>query len=70
MNDQFSRGYACAVATIIKSHGESTATREALEAAGLTTLRALQHAMVEEYDIAVLEPTIHEIAARKKRRKL
>lgn len=66
---EFSQGYACAVACIIKSHGGNTDTREALEANGLTSLAKLKAVGVSQYDIDILMPTIKEIEGRKRRMK-
>jgi hypothetical protein len=56
------------VACIISGHGESTETREALQAGGLTTLKKLKKAGVDLYDIKILKPTLKEIKNNKARR--
>lgn len=67
---EFLRGYACAVACIVKGHGSGTETSEALVAAGLTSRRKLQAAGIEDYDYQILLPLVEEIQARDKRTKI
>lgn len=62
---KFEQGYACAVACIIKGHGEDTSTREALEAGGLTSMGKLLEAKVDPYDIEILKSTVLKIERKK-----
>lgn len=61
----FIKGYACAVASIVKSHGPSTETREALIACGLTSMKALREAGCDRFDIETLRPLIKDIASER-----
>ncbi len=63
----FQQGYACAIVCIIKSHGADTATSEALECGGLTTVDKLKEAGIDPYDINALLPSIKEIEDKKLR---
>lgn len=60
------QGYACAIATLVSSHGENTGERDALSAAGLTSIKALKAAKVDEYDIKILKPLIKELKRERK----
>jgi hypothetical protein len=63
--DKFLQGYACAVACIVKGHGDSTETREALISAGLTSRKKLQAAGIEEYDYKILLPLVDAISSER-----
>ncbi len=65
VHNEFEQGYACAISCIVKTHGASTETREALEAAGLTTEQKMLDVGIDEYDIEILQPLLKEIALRK-----
>lgn len=58
MKSEFQQGYACAISSIVSTHGECTATREALVAGGLTTVEKMRDAGVDEYDIEILKPLL------------
>lgn len=62
----FQQGFACAISSIVKAHGENTMCEEALVAAGLTTKKKLQSFGVDEYDIEILTPLLKEIARTEK----
>lgn len=64
---EFEQGYACAVASIVSSHGCSTEAKEALEAGGLTSVMKMRRAGVSDYDIQILRPLVKEIQAYNKR---
>ncbi len=65
--DEFLCGYACAVATMVAGHDVGVPAEEALEAAGLNSLKALRKAGADEYDVDTLRPTIRFLQARDKR---
>lgn len=54
LNMAFVQGAACAIASIIKGHGEDTSTREAMRDFGLHDAEAARKYGVDEYDIAIL----------------
>ena len=64
------QGYACAVATIVQITGGNTNEREALEAAGLDSVKILRKNKVDPFDIKNLSPLIKEIKRKKKNRKM
>ena len=55
-NNEFVKGYACAISTIVAGHGEDTATREALGAYGIETREKARKAGVDPYDLDVIFP--------------
>ncbi len=57
----FDKGYACAIACIVKGHGAGTEVSEALQANGLTSVKILKDRGVDEYDIEVLKPVLVDI---------
>ena len=67
------QGYACAIATTIRSHGGNTEQKDALKAGGITSLRKAKALGIDPYDIEALKPMLKEIeeteAYRKKMRK-
>lgn len=64
-NKHFSIGYCCAVANIIRTHGESTIAEDVLACNFMTTSQ-MKRIGVDESDIVVLKPIIKEIQRRRK----
>lgn len=65
MND-FDKGYACAVACIVKNYGISTETKEALKANGFTSISKTKRRGVDKYDLEILTPILLEIESENK----
>lgn len=55
------QGYACAVAVILRGHGSSTETDDALKAGCLATVADLMKARVDPADLDVLEPVVRRL---------
>lgn len=68
--DRWLCGYACAIAVIVRTRGESSETEEALAAAGLTSVSAAQDAGVDESDLEVLRPTLRALWRKRRSAKL
>lgn len=66
MTEDFVEGYACALSCIVKGHGVDTAVVEALVAMGLTAIRKLREAGVDDYDIEILRPAVKEAGRKRK----
>jgi hypothetical protein len=49
-NKQFDKGYYCALATIVKSHGYETPVREALRCVGMPK----RNVNIDDYDLGIL----------------
>jgi len=64
---EFIKGYACAIATMVRLEGETTPIREAYAAGcGSMTVADLIIYGVDESDIEVIKPLIKEIKRRRK----
>jgi len=61
--DAFVQGFACAVATMARSHGHNTEHKEALISCGLTNVDILMRHHVDDFDIEALLPILEEIEA-------
>ncbi|MFO0359261.1 MAG: hypothetical protein ACK50N_02075 [Flavobacteriales bacterium] len=59
----FSIGYACACANIIRTHGEETIARDCFKA-NFMTIETMREIGVDEDDINVLKPIVKEIERR------
>ncbi len=57
----FDEGFICAISCIVKGHGEGTETREALEAAGITSRKIAKARGADSYDLKVLRTTLMEL---------
>jgi hypothetical protein len=66
-NDEFTQGFACACATMLHAHGESTMVRDCY-ICNFRTVEQLRRAGVDDYDIQILKPIIKEIQERRARR--
>lgn len=62
----FSRGFACALTCIIRSHGFETPVEEAWRAqfGSKQTVKSLRKMGIDEYDIEVIAPHLKEINRR------
>lgn len=58
MNNDFERGYACAVATKIRMDGGNTGEKELLRCMGWTSVAKIKKANLDEHDLEVLIPFI------------
>ncbi len=61
----FSKGYTCACANMIKDHGISTPVEDCY-GANFLTVKQLKSIGVDEHDIEVLKPVIKEIERKRK----
>lgn len=68
MKDRFTQGYMCAMAAMIRSHGESSPIDE-IVSAGFTSLEKLKQNGVPETDIEILMPTLKRIIEARERDK-
>lgn len=59
----FTQGYMCAVATLMRAHGEDTYCKELLGASGDTLEDCLKQG-VDPHDLEVLIPLYRELEAR------
>lgn len=66
LTERFVQGYACAISSCVSSHGDDAAYREALQACGLTSVKALKRFKVDPYDIEILTPLVEELERREK----
>lgn len=57
-DNNFERGYACAVATMIRMDGGNTGEKELLGCMGWTTVKKIKEVGIDEYDLEVLIPFI------------
>jgi len=57
----FSKGYACAVATLIRMDGCASTEAIDLYESNFLSLKELKEIGVDEYDLEVLKPLIEEI---------
>ncbi len=64
---EFSQGYACALTTIIQSHGIDTPVEEAWRAnfGSNQTLKSLKELGIDEHDIEIIKPHLKEINRKK-----
>lgn len=64
---EFSRGYACALCSIISSHGIDTSIEEAWRAnfGSAQTVKSLKQLGIDDYDIAIIKPHLKEINRKK-----
>jgi hypothetical protein len=60
MTDAFLRGYVCAVATFISTHGMDTAVRDVWRAGGYTLAECAKNG-VDQYDMAILKKYREEL---------
>lgn len=67
--DRFLAGFACAVAFVVGVDGSATRTDEALTYAGLTSVKDLRKAGVDDCDIETLRENIRELQERRRMRK-
>lgn len=58
--NEFSKGYICACAEIIKQHGETTLAKDVLSA-NFMSIRTMRLIGVDKTDIEALRPVIKEI---------
>lgn len=68
MNQQdkdFSKGYACACAVLMRLHRESTLVEHMLKE-NFMSIRQMRSAGVDEYDIDLLKPVVKEIERKRK----
>lgn len=66
--NNFTSGYICACANLMRISGESTPLREVLECS-FKSINDLKKDGVDEEDIKVLLPVIKEIISRRRRMK-
>lgn len=58
--NDFSKGYACAVAQIIEQHGETTLAEDIFKC-NFMSIQTMRMIGVDEHDIEVLAPIVKEI---------
>ncbi len=62
---EFTRGYCCAVANLIRMYGEMNQAEE-VYAANYHSVRILKQMGIDEHDIEILKPTIKELERKRK----
>lgn len=62
---QFSQGYFCACANMMRDHGEATMVEDCLKA-NFMTEKEMRAIGVDESDIEILRPIINEITRKNK----
>lgn len=63
MND-FSKGYACAVAQIIEQHGETTLAED-IFSCNFMSVETMKKIEIDEHDIELLKPIVKEIERKR-----
>lgn len=61
--DDFSVGYCCAVANMLRDHGDDVIARDCL-GANYLTIKQMREIGVDESDIEILKPIVKEIKRR------
>ena len=64
ISDDFSKGYACAVAQIIEQHGETTIA-ENIFSCNFISIETMRKIGVDEHDIELLTPIVEEIKRKR-----
>lgn len=62
--NDFSKGYACAVAQIIEQHGE-TSLAEDVFACNFMSIQTMKMIGVDKHDIELLKPIVKEIERKR-----
>lgn len=63
---EFTQGYACALACIVRGHGANTEIEDALIANNMTSVQDLIDAGVDPHDIEALTPSVENIQNQKR----
>lgn len=64
--NDFTKGYLCAIANLIKMHGYTTEADDLFRGCGAYTANEMRKIGTEEYDIETLKPVIKEYKRRRK----
>ncbi|TGN08586.1 hypothetical protein [Leptospira bandrabouensis] len=67
-NHEFEKGYLCATAEIIRTHGEDTIALDVFKGCPMT-INEMRKAGIEEFDIEALKPIVKEWRRKEKLKK-